>query len=76
MTHSERRAFTLLELLGVITIIALLLGLIGGAIAKAHSKAKKMSADTAQGQTNIVQMIDADENPDSRPGQVMPTVGR
>ena len=58
----KKRAFTLLELLGVIAIIAILLGLVAGAIAKAHSKAKKLSRDTAQGQTNIVKMIDDDDN--------------
>ena len=51
-----------MELLGVIAIIAILLGLVAGAIVKAHSKAKKLSRDTAQGQTNIVKMIDDDEN--------------
>ena len=49
-----QRAFTLLELLCVIAFIAILAGLVIGGVAKAHSKAKKLSTNIGQGQTNII----------------------
>ena len=48
--------FTLLELLCVIAIIAMLLGLIVGAVVMARSKANMLVKDIGKGQTNIVQM--------------------
>lgn len=54
--QSDRRGFTLPELLCVIAIISLLLGLILGAVAKSRSKATKLSADVEKGQKNIEQM--------------------
>jgi prepilin-type N-terminal cleavage/methylation domain-containing protein len=51
----RQRAFTLLELLCVIAIIAILAGLILGVGAKALAKARQLSRDTGQGQTNIMQ---------------------
>jgi len=51
---ARQRAFTLLELLCVIASIAILAGLVLGGFAKAHSKAKKLSTDIGQGQTNII----------------------
>jgi len=48
--------FTLLELLCVIAIIAILLGLIVGAVAMSRTKAKKLTKDIGEGQTNIIKM--------------------
>jgi prepilin-type N-terminal cleavage/methylation domain-containing protein len=49
-----RLGFTLLELLCVIAIIAILAGFILGPVAKARTKADKLSRDVEQGQTNIM----------------------
>jgi prepilin-type N-terminal cleavage/methylation domain-containing protein len=48
--------FTLLEFLCVIAIIAILIGLIGGAIAMSRAKAKKLTIILGEGQTNIMKM--------------------
>jgi prepilin-type N-terminal cleavage/methylation domain-containing protein len=56
-----RRAFTLLELLCAIAIIAVLASLLLVVLPKALGKARKLDKDTAEGQTNIGRMIDADE---------------
>ena len=57
----SRRAFTLLELLCVIAIIAVLASLLLVVLPRALGKAKKLDRDTAEGQKNIQRMIDADE---------------
>ena len=56
-----RRAFTLLELLCAIAIIAVLASLLLVVLPKSLGKAKKLDRDTAEGQKNIGRMIDADE---------------
>ncbi len=52
--QSSGRGFTLIEMLCVIAAIAILLSLIAGPIAKGIKRAKKLSSDVGQGQTNIV----------------------
>jgi prepilin-type N-terminal cleavage/methylation domain-containing protein len=55
------RAFTLLELLCAIAIIAFLACLLLAVLPKALGKTRKLDRDTAEGQANIGRMIDADE---------------
>jgi competence protein ComGC len=50
------KAFMFLELLCVLAIIAILTGLLLGAVEKSHSKAKKLDRDLRDGQTNIMKM--------------------
>jgi prepilin-type N-terminal cleavage/methylation domain-containing protein len=54
--QSDRLGFTLLELLCVIAIIAILLGLILGAVSKSRSKATKLKTNVEQGQKSIEKM--------------------
>jgi prepilin-type N-terminal cleavage/methylation domain-containing protein len=56
-----RRAFTLLELLCAIAIIAVLASVLLVVLPRALGKAKKLDRDTSEGQKNIQRMIDADE---------------
>jgi prepilin-type N-terminal cleavage/methylation domain-containing protein len=50
----RQRALTLLEVLCVIAVIAILAGLVLGGVAMAHSRARKLSTNIGQGQTNII----------------------
>jgi len=64
MKHSHkisRRAFTLLELECVIAIIAILVALYLGVFPKAIGRARKVSDQNADSQTNMIKMIQEDE---------------
>jgi prepilin-type N-terminal cleavage/methylation domain-containing protein len=52
--QSIRRGFTLLELSIVIAVVAILLSLLAGPIAKGVKRAKRISAEADQGQTNLI----------------------
>ncbi len=57
----SRRAFTLLELECVIAIIAILVALYLGVFPKAIGKARKVSDQNADSQTNMIMMMQEDE---------------
>ena len=54
MSFRKHRAFTLMELLCVIAIIAILAALFLGVIPAAIGRAKKLNSNISQGQTNII----------------------
>jgi prepilin-type N-terminal cleavage/methylation domain-containing protein len=56
----RRRAFTLIELLLVITIIAILFGLSLVVFPKAFQRVKTLNANVSEGQTNMLKMIDSE----------------
>ena len=55
-TSGRVRGFTLLELVGVIAIIAILAGLFLGPLSKGYARAKKLNREIGEGQTNIIEM--------------------
>jgi prepilin-type N-terminal cleavage/methylation domain-containing protein len=61
MSIRRHRAFTLVELLCVIGIIGILVALCLGVFPKAIGRANRISYGTAEGQTNILKMIEADD---------------
>ena len=61
MSIRSHRAFTLIELLCVIGIIGILVALCLGVFPKAIGKANGVSKSNAEGQTNILKMIEADD---------------
>ena len=54
--NSAGAGLTILELLCAIALIAILLGLIGGAVAMSRSKAEKLKKDIGEGQASIIEM--------------------
>ena len=61
MSFRTYRAFTLMELLCVIGIIAILVALCLEVFPKAIGRANRLSHGTAEGQTNILKMINEDD---------------
>jgi prepilin-type N-terminal cleavage/methylation domain-containing protein len=61
MNFRRHRAFTLIELLCVIGIIAILVALCLEVFPKAIGRANRFSHNTAEGQTNMLKMINADD---------------
>jgi len=61
LRHISGKAFTLLELLCGIAIIAVLVSVLLTVFPRAFGKARKLDRETAEGQKNIQRMIDADE---------------
>jgi prepilin-type N-terminal cleavage/methylation domain-containing protein len=59
--NSTQSAFTLVELLCVIAIIAILAALFLGGISAAIGKAKKLNTNVSEGQTNIIKHINDDK---------------
>ena len=58
---SRRTAFTLVELLCVFGIIAILVALYLGVFPKAIGRARKVSDQNADSQTNMIKMMQDDE---------------
>ncbi len=61
MNFRRHRAFTLMELLCVVGIIAILVSFCLGVFPKAIGKANGMSESNAEGQKNIQKMINSDD---------------
>ena len=61
MSFRRHKAFTLMELLCAIGIIAILVALCLEVFPKAIGRANRLSHNTAEGQTNILKIIDSDD---------------
>ncbi|MGA2854037.1 MAG: type II secretion system protein [Verrucomicrobiota bacterium] len=59
---NRKSAFTLVELLCVFGIIAILVALYLGVFPKAIGRARKVSDQNADSQTNMIKMMQEDEN--------------